>query len=176
MENTENSFPGAELLPITLAKMNFEDLEPGMMFRHPEHGLQIILDLSRGQFGPIIQFHASDIYSGHMPDFNEGGEEEDSVFETIARNIYPFRAEQWTYVGKLNEEEQAKYGLHWSRIICPHCGYSHRLLSSQLSSQSRSCRKCGMFFSRTMESDELTHSSSSDMPKTPFFNRNLKID
>ena len=75
----------------TLAEMQFEELWAGMKFRHPQHGEQVILDLGRGQLGPIIRFHDCSMYNGQIPQLETEGEI--SVFQLLAENTFPYGAE-----------------------------------------------------------------------------------
>jgi hypothetical protein len=127
--------------------MRFEKLQPGMKFKHPEHGEQIIVDIGRGQLGPVIRFHNSQVYDGQMPQLREG-EEEISIFQKIAHNTYPHGAEKWEYLGTVVQEEIAARGWQWFQMECPHCGYAHRLLFADPPAGARQCRSCGMSFSR----------------------------
>ena len=136
----------------TLADMPFEILQPGMKFRHPEHGEQIILDFGHGLVGPAIWFHNSEIYNGQMPkmslDPGQEGEEEGDIFQAIARSTYPHGAEQWEFLGQANSQELAAHGWQWLQVSCPHCGFVHRLLAAKITSGQRRCRACGMVFDR----------------------------
>ncbi len=134
----------------TLAEMSFESLQPGMKFRHPEHGEQVVLDLGRGQLGPAIRFHNTEIYNGELPKLGE--EESDiDIFQVIAGKTYPYGAKDWEYLGAASPEEVAARGWQWVQVACPHCGFIHRLLTSAPSSEQRRCRDCGMVFSRPTE-------------------------
>ena len=62
-------------------------------------GTRVILDLSRGQLGPIIRFHNCSIYDGQIPQIDEA-DQELSVFQLIAQNTFPHGAEQWEYQGE----------------------------------------------------------------------------
>jgi hypothetical protein len=133
----------------TLADMQFAELQPGMKFEHPEHGEQVVLDISRGQLGPVIRFHDSRVYDGEMPQMREEQEEEEiSIFQKIAHNTYPHSAEQWQYLGTVDQEEIAAHGWQWFQLDCPHCGLAHRLLAADPPAGARQCRVCGMSFSR----------------------------
>jgi hypothetical protein len=134
----------------TLADMQFEDLEPGMKFRHPEHGDQVILDLGRGKLGPAIRFDSCAVYSGEIPQLGEE-EGEVSIFQLIAQNTYPHGADQWEYLGKVEPEDVTGCGWHWFEVGCPHCGFVHRWLSSDQPEGARTCRSCGMVFIRPAE-------------------------
>lgn len=131
----------------TLADMPFVDLLPGMRFRHPDHGEQVMLDLGRGQLGPAIRFHNCRIYCGELPDLGEE-EHEVSVFEVIAQSTFPYGAENWEYLGMIEPAEVTMCGWQWFEVQCPHCGHLHRLLSDAQPSGQRPCRECGMVFSR----------------------------
>ena len=130
----------------TLADMPYETLQAGIKFKHPEHGEQIILDLRHGPVGPAIRFHNSDIYSGQMPKMSD--DEEGDIFQMMARNTYPYGAEQWEYIGPVSQEEIAAHGWQWFQVLCPHCGFAHRLLAPTVPSGQRPCRACGMVFDR----------------------------
>jgi len=131
----------------TLADMPFEDLLPGMKFRHPDHGEQIVLDLGRGQLGPAIKFDNCPIYSGELPQLDDE-EQEGSIFEVMAQHSFPYGAENWEYLGVIEPERVATCGWQWFEVQCPHCGHLHRQLSAGQPSGQRQCRECGMVFSR----------------------------
>lgn len=131
----------------TLAEMEFKALQVGMKFYHPDHGDQVVLDLSRGQLGPIIRFHNCSIYDGQIPQMDEV-EQGLSVFQLIAQNTFPYGAEQWEFRGEVDAEQVAACGWRWFEVSCPHCGFGHRLLASDPTAESRPCRACGMVFSR----------------------------
>lgn len=131
----------------TLAEMPFEELRAGMRFRHPEHGHQVILDLDRGQLGPIIRFHNCSMYGGHMPQPADG-EGETSLFQLIAHSTFPHGAEQWQYMGESSPEDVAIHGWQWFEVACPHCGFNHRFLAPEPAAKHRRCRACGMLFDR----------------------------
>jgi hypothetical protein len=135
----------------TLADMQFEKLQPGMKFIHPEHGEQVVVDISRGQLGPVIRFHNCQVYNGEIPQLGEG-EEETSIFQKIAHNTYPHAAEQWKYLGTVDQEEIAGHGWQWFQLDCPHCGLAHRVLAADPPAGARQCRACGMPFSRPAQS------------------------
>ena len=130
----------------TLADMPFEALHAGIKFKHPEHGEQIIVDLGHGPVGPAIRFHNSDIYSGQMPKMSD--DEEGDIFQAMARNTFPYGAEQWEYMGPVSQEEIAAHSWQWFQVLCPHCGFAHRLLAPTIPSGQRRCRACGMVFDR----------------------------
>lgn len=130
----------------TLEEMQFEGLKAGMKFRHPEHGEQVILDLGRGQLGPIIRFHNCTMYDGQMPQLGEE-EGEISVFQLIAQNTYPHGADQWEYEGEASPEKVAACGWRWFEVGCPHCGFCHQSLAPEPAAEPRQCRACGMVFS-----------------------------
>lgn len=134
----------------TLADLQFDELQAGMKFKHPEHGEQVVLDLGRGQLGRAIHFHNSDVYSGQMPELG-ARESEDTIFEAIASKIYPHGAEDWEYLGMVTPEEVAVHGWQWLQTTCPHCGFVHRLLASGPPPGGRQCRGCGMVFYRPAE-------------------------
>ena len=133
-----------------LSDIKFEDLDVGMKFKHPEYGEQTILDLSIGQFGSIILFNNCKIYSGDLPIFEEE-EGEIDIFQAIASQIYPYGADQWEYLGMSGREEIEKNGWEWWQVVCPHCGFTHRLLWQAVKESMRNCRGCGMSFSRISE-------------------------
>jgi hypothetical protein len=110
---------------IYLADMEHKSLQVGMKFRHPVHGEQIIIDLSIGQFGPIIRFHNC--------------------------KIYPFGADEWEYLGIASKNEIEGHDWGWWQVVCPHCGFVHYLLSSAPNQSLRNCRECGMTFNRLSE-------------------------
>lgn len=134
----------------TLADMQFEELQAGMKFHHPEYGEQVILDLDRGQLGPTIQFHNCSMYDGQTPQLGEE-EGETSIFQLIAQNTFPHEAEKWKYVGAVGPEEVATCGWRWWDVTCPHCGFSHRFLASEPPATPRTCRACGMVYNRPAE-------------------------
>jgi len=138
-----------EDLVTTLADMPYETLQAGIKFKHPEHGEQIILDLRHGPVGPAIRFHNSDIYSGQMPKMSD--DEEGDIFQVMARNTYPYGADQWEYIGPVSQEEIAAHGWQWFQVLCPHCGFAHRLLAPTVPSGQRPCRACGMVFDRPVQ-------------------------
>lgn len=135
---------------IYLADMEHKSLQVGMKFRHPAHGEQIIIDLSIGQFGPIIRFHNCKIYSGELPNFGEEEGELD-IFQIIASQIYPFGADEWEYLGIASKNEIEGHDWGWWQVVCPHCGFVHYLLSSAPNQSLRNCRECGMTFNRLSE-------------------------
>ena len=130
----------------TLVDMPFETLQAGMKFKHPEHGEQVILDFGHGPVGPAIQFHNSKVYGGQMPKMSD--DEEGDIFQAMAHSTFPYGAEQWEYVGPVSQEEIAAHGWQWFQVACPHCGFTHRLLTSVAPSGQRRCRACGMVFDR----------------------------
>ena len=134
----------------TLADIQFDDLEAGFKFKHPEHGEQIILDLGRGQLGLAIYFHDTRVYNGNMPKLGEK-EVEGNIFEVIARRTYPNGAQDWQRLGMATLEEIVAHGWQWLETTCPHCGFIHRLLGAGPSSGSRQCRACGIIFYRPTE-------------------------
>ena len=135
---------------ITLADMQFEELQPGMKFSHEEHGEQVILDLGRAQLGPTIRFHDCSMYNGEMPQLGveEGGV---SVFQLIAESTYPHGADKWGYVGRVGDTEIAACGWQCFEVHCPHCGFAHRVLAPEAPVGARQCRECGMAFNRPAE-------------------------
>jgi hypothetical protein len=135
---------------IYLADMEYKSLQAGMKFRHSEYGEQIIIDLSIGQFGPIIRFHHCKTYSGELPNFGEEEGELD-IFQTMASQIYPFGADQWEYLGIASASEIEDHGWEWWQVVCPHCGFVHHLLSSAPNESRRNCRECGMTFNRVSQ-------------------------
>jgi len=132
-----------------LAEIPFKNLQAGMIFRHREYGEQIILDLGRGNFGPVIKFHNCDIFSGKLPEF--AGEEID-IFETLSKITYPSGAEDWEYLGMVTAEQISNHGWQWFEVACPHCNAIHRLIASKPPSNQRQCLACGMVHSRPLES------------------------
>ncbi len=126
----------------TLADMQFDDLQTGMKFRHPEHGEQVILDLGRNRLGPVIQFHNSPVYNGQPPQLTEE-DGELNIFQAIAQNTFPHGAEKWEYLGLIEPEEVSAHGWQWLQIPCPHCGLVHRLLAPGEAPEHKRCRKCG---------------------------------
>jgi hypothetical protein len=135
---------------VFLADFKDESLQAGMKFKHPDYGEQIILDLTRGQFGLVIQFHNCKIYSGELPKFGEEEGELD-IFQALASQIYPYGADQWEYLGMASQNEIEKHGWRWWQVTCPHCGFVYRLLSSEAKYNLRNCQACGMTFSRSSE-------------------------
>jgi len=129
----------------TLAEMSFKDLQAGMMFRHQEHGVQIILDLGRNNFGPIIKFHDCEIFSGKLPEIKE---DEVDIFETLAKTTYPSGADNWEYQGIVNVEQVSNHGWLWFEVACPHCSAIHRLIASEAPTIQRQCLVCGMVYTR----------------------------
>ena len=134
----------------TLADIQFDDLQVGTKFKHPEHGEQIVLELGRGQLGPAICFHNTRVYNGEMPKLGEE-EVKGNIFEVIARRTYPNGADEWEYLGMVAPEEVTAHGWQWLQTTCPHCGFVQRLLASRPSSGSRQCRACGLVFYRPTE-------------------------
>jgi hypothetical protein len=130
---------------VLLSDIDFGKLQVGMKFHHIDEGEQIIIDLDRGQFGPIIRFHNSNTYSGEMPKFGEE-EGEIDIFQALACRIFPYGAEHWEYLGMASEDEIEKHGWLWWQVPCPHCGFIHRLLLSEPKQSIRICRQCGMTF------------------------------
>jgi len=135
---------------VNLAEMEFESLQSGMKFTHPDYGVQIVMDLSTGQFGPVIRFHNCNVYSGELPAFGEEEGEVD-IFQVLASRIYPAGADQWEYLGTATPEELERHGWRWWQVACPHCGFMHRQLSAEALDGARNCRACGMNFSRLAE-------------------------
>jgi hypothetical protein len=133
----------------TLAEMQFEELRAGMKFRHPQHGEQVILDLGRGQLGPIIRFHDCSMYNGQMPTLEDEGEI--SVFQLLAENTFPHGAEKWELLSEIEPEEVAACGWSWFGVRCPHCGFDHRFLAPEPIIEPRQCRSCGMVFTNPPE-------------------------
>jgi len=138
----------------TLADMAFETLEAGMKFRHAEHGEQVILDLGRGQLGPVIRFHSCPVYNGQIP--QAGAEQgEISIFQLIAQNTFPYGAKQWEYLGMVEPEEIGACGWQWFQVDCPHCAFVHRFLAPARPEGARQCRACGMVFIRPAQPTKL---------------------
>jgi hypothetical protein len=129
----------------TLAEIPFKELLAGMIFKHPKHGEQIILDLGRNNFGPIIKFHNCEIYSGKLP---ETTDDEIDIFEILARTTYPSGTEDWEYLRLVPLEQIYEHGWQWFEVACPHCTAVHRLIASTPPYNQTQCLVCGMVHSR----------------------------
>lgn len=138
-----------EVVVTKLSEMPFKSIKAGMRFFHPVHGEQIILDLDRSSFGPVIKFHNCDIYSGKMP---ETSDEEADIFQLLAKNTFPCGADEWEYLGMVTHEEVTAHGWHWYEVTCPHCGSTQQLIAPRLSANQRQCLVCGMVHSRPAQS------------------------
>jgi hypothetical protein len=136
-----------------LCEMPFKSLEAGMKFTHPHYGEQIILDLDRNNFGPIIKFHDCTIYSGKLPEITN---EEEDIFQILAKITYPSGAEEWDYLGLVTPETVASHGWQWFEVTCPHCGSVHRLLAQTLPFNQRQCLVCGMAHNRPLQPTSAT--------------------
>jgi len=130
---------------LTLAKIDFNDLNAGMKFLHPQLGMQVILDLGRGQFGPTIKFHNCQVFNGEIPQFDLG-DEENNLFTLISQSTYPSGSENWEYLGLASQSDLDEHGWFYFQVNCPHCGYEHRFLAFAPMTEIRNCRKCGMVF------------------------------
>ncbi len=126
----------------TLADMTFESLQAGMVFKHSKHGKQVILDLGRNKLGPVIEFHNSSAYNGKPPQLDEDHGEL-NIFQAIAQNTFPQRAEEWEYLGMIDAAEVVERGWQWREESCPHCRYVHRLLIPDKRPEHKRCRNCG---------------------------------
>ncbi len=135
-----------------LAEIPFKNLQAGMIFRHLEYGEQIILDLDRSNFGPVIKFNNCDIFSGKLP---ETGDEEIDIFETLAKTTYPSGAEDWEYLNMVTSGQMSDHGWQWFEVACPHCNAIHRLIASEPTSNQRQCLACGMVHGRPLISSSL---------------------
>ena len=131
-----------------LSEMPFKSIRAGMKFRHPDYEEQVILDLDRNSFGPVIKFHNSEIYSGKMPEI---GDDELDIFQLLAKNTYPCGAEEWEYLGMITHEDVASRGWQWFEVACPHCGSTHQLIALMPSTRQRQCLVCGMVHSHPMQ-------------------------
>ena len=129
-----------------LSEMPFKSIQAGMKFSHPQYGEQIILDLDRNNFGPVIKFHNCDIYSGKLLEITE----EEDIFQFLAKTTFPCGAEEWEYMGMITSETIASHGWHWFEVACPHCGSIHRLIALKPSPGQRQCLVCGMIHSRPL--------------------------
>ena len=128
---------------LTLAEIDFNDLNAGMKFLHPQYGMQVILDLGRGQFGPIIKFHNCPVFNGEIPQFDME-DEEVNLFTLISQITYPSGSENWEYLGLASPSELTEQGWFSFQVACPHCGYEDRFLAFAATTETRNCRKCGM--------------------------------
>jgi len=124
-----------------LSEIPFKSLQVGMIFKHPQHGEQIILDLDRNSFGPVIKFHNSDLYSGKLPVMME---EDSDIFQELAKTIFPCGAEEWEYSGMITPEQLSFLGWLWYEVTCPHCGSIYKLIATEPPSSQRQCLTCGM--------------------------------
>ncbi len=131
-----------------LSEMPFKTIQVGMIFYHPNYGEQIILDLDRNNFGPLIKFHACDIYSGKLPEISS---EEKDIFQVLAKTTFPSGADQWEYIGFVSQATVASHGWQWFEAACPHCGSAHRVIAPQAAARQRQCLVCGMIHTRPLE-------------------------
>jgi len=122
--------------------MTFESLQAGMVFKHLEHGEQVILDLGRNKLGPVIEFHNSSVYNGKPPQL-EADDGDLNIFQAIAQNTFPYGTEGWEYRGMIDDDVVAERCWQWHEEPCPHCGYVHRLLIPDKRPEHKRCRKCG---------------------------------
>jgi hypothetical protein len=132
-----------------LSEMPFKSIQVGMKFYHSSYGEQVVLDLDRNSFGPLIRFHNCDIYSGKLPVISS---EDEDIFQLLAKTTFPCGADQWEYVGILSDEAMASNGWRWFEVACPHCGAVHRLLAQQALAGQRQCLVCGMLHARPLQS------------------------
>jgi predicted RNA-binding Zn-ribbon protein involved in translation (DUF1610 family) len=128
-----------------LSEMPFKSLQAGMKFCHPQYGEQIIMDLDRNSYGPVIKFHGCDVYSGKLPEISD---EEEDIFQILAKTTFPCGAEDWEYQAMATPEQITAHGWQWFEIRCPHCGSVHRFLAQKSSSTQRQCLVCGMTHNR----------------------------
>jgi hypothetical protein len=131
-----------------LSEMPFKSIKAGMKFFHSRYGEQIIFDIDRNNFGPLIKFHNCDVFSGKMPEFND---EEEDIFQLLAKSTFPSGAEQWEYVGMVTPEQMASHDWQWFEVACPHCGCLHHLIASKVFPGQRQCLVCGMVHSRPVQ-------------------------
>lgn len=130
-----------------LSDIPFKSIKAGMQFFHPKHGEQVILDIDRNNFGPVIKFHNCDIYSGKIPELSN---EEEDIFQLLAKSTFPCGAEDWQYTGMVSLESMASHGWQWFKVACPHCGTDHHLIAPAAYSSQRVCLACGMVHSRPL--------------------------
>jgi len=131
-----------------LSEMPFRSIKAGMRFTHPQYGEQIILDLDRNNFGPVIKFHNCDLYSGKIPEISD---EETDIFQLLAKGTYPCGADEWEYSGVVTAESMAANGWHWFEVICPHCGSPHNIIAPKVLLSQRQCLVCGMVHTRPVQ-------------------------
>jgi hypothetical protein len=131
-----------------LSEIPFRSIKVGMQFNHSHHGEQIILDIDRNNYGPVIKFHNCDIYSGRMPEIIN---EEENIFQLLAKSTYPSGAEQWEYLGMVTPEQMASHDWQWFEVACPHCGSLHHQIASKPLPGHRQCLVCGMVNSRPVQ-------------------------
>jgi hypothetical protein len=133
----------------TLGEIPFDQLKPGMKFRHPEHDVQIILDLGLNKMGRMIWFHNCEIYNGQLPKLST--EDEGDIYEAIAHKTYPFGAEEWVFIGTIGEDELRDHQWRRLRVKCPHCSHMHEFIAKAPSYDRRRCIACGLEFDRQAE-------------------------
>ncbi len=131
-----------------LSEMPFKSIKAGMQFFHSRYGEQVILDVDRNSFGPLIKFHNCDVFSGKMPEITD---EEGDIFHRLAKSTFPSGADEWEYTGMVSPESMASHGWQWFEVACPHCGTTHRLVASSIFSSQRQCLACGMVHSRPLQ-------------------------
>ena len=131
-----------------LSEIPFSSLKAGMQFSHPKYGEQVVLDTDRNSFGPLIKFHQCDIYSGKLPEVTD---DEEDIFQLLAKSTYPSGADEWEYTGMVTLELMATHAWKWFEVACPHCGTIHRLIASSASTSQRQCLACGMLHTRPLQ-------------------------
>lgn len=131
-----------------LSEMPFKSIKAGMMFTHLVYGEQVILDLDRNSFGPAIKFNNCDIYSGIMPELQDG---EEDIFQALAKSTFPCGAEEWEYLGMVTPKTIETHGWQWFEVTCPHCGSIHHLIASKAYICQRQCLVCGMIHSHPLQ-------------------------
>jgi len=131
-----------------LSEIPFRSIKAGMQFNHSQYGEQIVLDLDRNNFGPLIKFHNCDVFSGKMPEITD---EEEDIFQLLAKSTFPSGADQWEYMGNVTPEQMASHDWQWFEVTCPHCGSLHHLIASKASPRQRQCLVCGMIHSRPLQ-------------------------
>ncbi len=140
-----------------LSEMPFKSLRAGMKFFHPRYGEQVILDLDRNSFGPVIKFHNCDIFSGKMPEIIS---EEEDIYQLLAKRTFPCGAEEWEYMGMITSETLPSMGWRWFEVTCPHCGSIHNCISSASKTNPRQCLVCGMVHSHLLRPSSIASFSS----------------
>jgi hypothetical protein len=81
----------------------------------------------------------------------ETTDEEEDIFQLLAKSTFPCGAEQWEYVGMVTPEQMASHDWQWFEVACPHCGSLHHLIAGKAFYGQRQCLVCGMVYSRPLQ-------------------------